>query len=124
MEEVIKRAAQWQHPTIAITDHGCAQAFPQAYAAAKKYGIKVIYGVEGYLVAEDKKERPYHIILLAQNTQGPKNLYQLVSLSYLDHYYRFPKIPKAILDQYREGLIIGTACEARIILCHHQRQQS
>lgn len=112
IEEVIKRAAQWQHPAIAITDHGCAQAFPQAYAAAKKYGIKVIYGVEGYLVAEDKKERPYHIILLAQNTQGLKNLYQLVSLSYLDHYYRFPKIPKAILDQYREGLIIGTACEA------------
>ncbi|NLB87896.1 MAG: PolC-type DNA polymerase III [Syntrophomonadaceae bacterium] len=112
IEDAIKRAAMWQHPAIAITDHGCTQAFPQAYAAAKKYGIKVIYGLEGYLVAEDKKERPYHIVLLAQNAKGLKNLYQLVSLSYLDHYYRFPKIPRPILDQYREGLIIGTACEA------------
>lgn len=112
IEEVIKRAAKWNHPAIAITDHGCTQAFPQAYQAAKKYGIKVIYGIEAYLVYEDKKERPFHIILLARNLQGLENLYKLVSFSYLEHYYRFPKIPRHILEEYREGILVGSACEA------------
>ncbi len=48
--EAIKQAVKWGHPAIAITDHGVAQAFPEAYAAARKAGIKVIYGMEGYLV--------------------------------------------------------------------------
>ncbi len=112
IDEVIKRAAKWNHPAIAITDHGCIQAFPDAYQAAQKYNIKVIYGVEAYLVNEDKKERPYHIILLAKNREGLKNLYNLVSISYLDHYYRFPKIPRRVLAEYRQGLLLGTACEA------------
>ena len=48
--DLVKRAAQWGHPAIAVTDHGCAQAFPDMWKAAKKHGIKIIYGVEGYLV--------------------------------------------------------------------------
>lgn len=109
---LIKRAAQWGHPAIAITDHGCTQAFPDAFHAAEKYGIKILYGVEGYLVESDRRERPYHVILIARNTTGLKNLYRLVSISYIDHYYRHPKIPRQELSQYREGLLVGSACEA------------
>ncbi len=115
VSELIKQAAAWGHSAIAITDHGCMQAFPIAYEANKALkdkAIKIIYGVEGYLVDEDKKGPSHHIILLACNRAGLKNLYKLVSLSYLDNFYRKPRILRDDLINYREGILLGSACEA------------
>lgn len=111
IKDLIKKASQWGHPAVAITDHGCAQAFPPAYAAGQQFGIKIIYGVEGYLNSEEKK-KPYHIVLLAANLEGLKNMYKLVSFSYLDNYYRVPRLTRELLQQYRQGILLGTACEA------------
>ncbi|MHB1420196.1 MAG: PolC-type DNA polymerase III [Bacillota bacterium] len=115
IEDVIRRAALWGHPAIAITDHGVVQAFPEAAEAGKKHGVKIIFGVEGYLLDDENaagSQDTYHIVLLVKNQQGLENLYRLVTMSHLEHFYRRPRIPKSRLRCHREGLLVGTACEA------------
>ncbi len=115
VEDLITTAARWGWPAVAITDHGVVQAFPNAMkcVGSKKLDIKIIYGMEGYLTGDDYKQKSaYHIIFLAKNPNGLRNLYQLVSLSHMKYFYRRPRLPRRIIEEYREGLIIGSACEA------------
>lgn len=113
LKKLFERAASWGHPAVAITDHGVVQAFPEAYSLAKKHGLRLIYGVEGYLVEDDDvKGRSYHIVILVKNRKGLRNLYEIVTKSHLKYFYRRPRIPRNLLESKREGLIIGSACEA------------
>lgn len=119
--EMINLAVSFGHSAVAVTDHGVVQAFPDCAKAASKSNIKIIYGLEGYLVEEItdskgnidyKTNRTNHIILLAKNQTGLKNLYKIVSISHLSYFYRKPRITRALLDKFREGIIVGGACEA------------
>ena len=112
--DLVNTAARWGWPAIAITDHGVVQAFPEAMKAAKGKNIKIIYGIEGYLTGDDyQQRRANHIILLAKNSIGLHNIYRMVSLSHLKYMYKSrPRLPKKIISELREGVIIGSACEA------------
>ncbi|MDO4539985.1 MAG: PolC-type DNA polymerase III [Syntrophomonadaceae bacterium] len=112
IEALVKRAAAWKHPALAITDHGGVQAFPIAAKAASEKGLKLILGVEGYLVEDDVKDAPWHVIILARNLIGLRHLYELVSISYMDNFYKRPKLKRSDIMARREGLLLGTACEA------------
>lgn len=119
VKNLIKTADRWGWPAIAVTDHGVVQAFPDAAKALKdcKTDLKVIYGMEGYLVQNDHlQKRANHIIMLAKTPNGLRNLYQLVSLAHLKYFHRQPRLPKHIIEEYREGLLLGSACEAGEII--------
>ncbi len=113
-ESAIRQAAAWGHEAVAITDHGVVQSFPDAFAAGKKHGVKIIYGMEGYLVDDAGADDPptYHITILARNAAGLRDLYELVSASHLKYFYRHPRLPRALLVKARSNLLIGSACAA------------
>ena len=125
VSKLIKKAYALGHPAMAITDHGVVHSFPEAAqtrADIVKSGgdIKIIYGVEAYMIHDDqhpdiiankKNIRRYHFIILVKNQTGLKNLYKLISISHIDNYHVRPLMTMSNLKQYREGLIYGTACE-------------
>ena len=130
VDEVTQRAAADGQPAIAITDHGNMYGALDFYKAAKAAGIKPIIGIEAYMAAESRLERPlrrgrvddtggdgdegdklyYHLTLLAENQRGYKNLLKLSSEAYLSGYWYKPRTDWELLERYHEGVIASTGC--------------
>ena len=111
------RAKELGMDAIAVTDHGAMFGTIDFYKACKANGVKPIIGCEVYVAPRTRFDKEpnidnkyYHLILLAKNNEGYKNLAKLVSLGYVDGYYYKPRIDKEILEKYHEGLICCSAC--------------
>src|SRR5512136_698200 len=116
---IVARAKELGQPAVAITDHGAMYGVIDFFNAAKKADVKPIIGMEGYLARRARTDRdpnkdksPYHLLLLAQNDLGYKNLLKLASLSQLEGYYYRPRVDKEVLAQYSAGVIVTTGCGA------------
>ena len=104
-------------PALSLTDHGNMYGIKLFYDTCRKKGIKPILGCEAYVarVSRFNKEKPIdrsgeHLIILAKNLTGYRNLVKLSSAAFTEGYYYRPRIDKALLEQYHEGLIISSAC--------------
>ena len=113
------RAKELGMDAMAITDHGVMFGAIDFYKACKSNGIKPIIGCEVYVAPRKMKDKDpvldykyNHLILLAKDNNGYKNLTKLVSLGFTDGFYYKPRIDKEALEKYHEGLICCSACLA------------
>ena len=116
IEELVKYAADNGLPGIAVTDHGVMYSAIEFYELAKKYNINPLIGCEFYvhngdIKVHDPSNNPlYHLILIAKNDAGYKNLIKLVSTAWCDGFYYKPRINFELLEKHHEGLICTSAC--------------
>lgn len=127
IDALIKRALELEQPGLAITDHGNMHAAWEFQEKAKKAKLRPILGMEAYVAPEDRriKARPapglkpyYHLVLLARDLVGYRNLVKLTSLSYTEGFYVKPRIDRELLARYGEGLVVSSACMAGEVATH------
>jgi DNA polymerase-3 subunit alpha len=127
IEALIAKAQEFEQPALAITDHGNLHAAWEFQEKARKAGIKPIIGMEAYVAPGDRRikargapgEKPYyHLVLLARDLTGYRNLVKLSSLAYTEGFYTRPRMDRELLRRYSEGIIVSSACMAGEIARH------
>src|SRR3954466_5814117 len=121
IDDLIAREKEFEQPAVAVTDHGNLHAAWEFQEKAKKAGVKPIIGMEAYVAPSDRRSRtratpgskPYfHLVVLARDMVGYKNLVKLSSLAYTEGFYSKPRVDRELLARYSEGLIVSSACLA------------
>lgn len=117
IDDIVKKAVELDMPAVGLTDHGVMYGSMEFYTKCKKAGIKPIVGCEVYVATRARQQREnykldnsHHLVLLAKNETGYKNLIKLVSLASLEGFYYKPRVDKELLNQYSDGLICLSAC--------------
>src|SRR5919109_3329486 len=134
IDDLIARAKDLEQPAVAITDHGNLHAAWEFQEKAKKAGIKPIIGMEAYVAPGDRRERGrpraagdfakpqakpyYHLIVLARDSVGYRNLTKLSSLAYTEGFYTKPRVDRELLAKYNEGIVVSSACMAGEVATH------
>ncbi|HKS07058.1 MAG TPA: DNA polymerase III subunit alpha [Gemmatimonadaceae bacterium] len=121
IDDLIARALEFEQPALAITDHGNLHAAWEFQEKSRKAGLKPIIGMEAYVAPGDRRVRAratpddkayYHLVLLARDREGYKNLVRLSSLAYTEGFYGKPRVDRELLAKYAGGLVVSSACQA------------
>jgi len=128
IEDLIKRAQEFEQPALAITDHGNLHAAWEFQEKAWKAGIKPIIGMEAYVAPGSRRARErlagprtkpyYHLVLLARDAVGYRNLVKLSSLAYTEGFYSKPRVDRELLAKFSEGIVVSSACMAGEVATH------
>ncbi|OGK35759.1 DNA polymerase III subunit alpha [Candidatus Roizmanbacteria bacterium RIFCSPHIGHO2_12_FULL_39_8] len=117
LDDMIARAKEQGMPAVALTDHGALYGAFKFFIKAKEAGLKPIIGVEAYKAKKSRFDKQpgvekdqNHLVLLAKNLTGYKNLLKLVTAAHLEGYYYKPRVDFELLEKYREGLIVLSGC--------------
>jgi DNA polymerase III subunit alpha len=117
IKDLVKRVHELEMPSVALTDHGVMFGAMAFYDACKDKGIKPIIGMEAYVAPNGhlskngrEEDNTYHLLLLARNAEGYRNLCKLHSIAALKGFYYKPRIDHELLRQYAKGLIGTTTC--------------
>jgi DNA polymerase-3 subunit alpha len=117
IKDMVHRAQELGMPAIGLTDHGALYGAIDFYVAARAAGIKPVVGVEAYVARRTRFDRdprldqkPFHLVLLAKDLEGYRNLVHLVSLAHLEGYWSRPRVDKDLLRERSKGLIALSAC--------------
>ena len=127
IDSLIARAKEFEQPAVAITDHGNLHAAWEFQDKARKAGIKPIIGMEAYVAPGNRRERTrasaddrayYHLVLLARDREGYRNLVRLSSLAYTEGFYGRPRVDRELLARYAGGIIVSSACQSGEVARH------
>ena len=115
IDAMVERAAKLGMPALALTDHGSLFGAIEFYEACRKKGVNPILGMETYVTRGSRHDRAreestYHLVLLARNAEGYKNLVRLSSKAYLEGFYYKPRVDRELLTTHHEGLTALSAC--------------
>ncbi|MCH7890480.1 MAG: PHP domain-containing protein, partial [Gemmatimonadetes bacterium] len=127
LTDLVRRAKEFEMPGLALTDHGCLFGAWAFHKLAKKDGIKPIIGMEAYVAPGDRRDRSkagqgerayYHLVLLARDMEGYKNLVKLSSIGYTEGFYHKPRVDREVLAAHAGGLVVSSACLAGEVARH------
>jgi len=127
--DLVRKAKEHEMPGLALTDHGCMFGAWNFHKQARKEGLKPIIGMEAYVAPGDRRDRSrsgqgerayYHLVLLARDMQGYKNLIKLSSMGYTEGFYHKPRVDRELLARHNEGIIVSSACMAGEVARHLQ----
>src|SRR4051812_2135893 len=127
IDDLIRRAQEFEQPALAITDHGNLHAAWEFQEKAKKAGVKPIIGMEAYVAPGDRRVKArgapgskpyYHLVLLARDMVGYRNLIKLSSFAYTEGFYSKPRVDRELLSRHSEGIIVSSACLAGEVAQH------
>ena len=132
IDDLVHAAVENKMPAVALTDHGVMFGAIEFYKKAEKAGVKPIIGMEAYIVTKgsrlEKSTQPtesggkrssyHHLLLLAKDEQGYKNLIKLCTIGHIEGFYYKPRIDTDVLRQYRQGLVATSACAGGVVSAH------